>query len=344
MTELVNCRLCIVGGSINDVTRIQLINPEEVDLLYLLFSNRGFNLSVDCIDPGHSNNIHERVYSEEYKKKKVKLHSKLFNDYLVENPILEEFLIVVDFTGLYTPHEIETNYNIKKSIEKVHSKLAYNSRVLLLPMGCACESFNYSEFLNPLIEYQCFVNLNVSEGSLFTICNTLISRVDSEVALYEETLGIDPYNIKIDVLKPYLEMIISGCEISLDYKEVLSYFNKIKTSYSEDNTNSIRIFNLHKQYIDRIISAIKTEINLLFSILQGLYTYKELKPWFLDNLPSLKEENTTLIPFYIYSILHLLCTETTLFNGNSIEDMLKVFTEKNRLYWLQTHCTFYKSL
>ena len=161
--------------------RVQLLQPEHIDSLFMLFEKKGFRLRIDYIDPAHQNNYHEIDFVQAYHNsiQEINIHPKSFKQFIEISPIETEYLIVIDFTGTYTPQEIERDHNIKQStIFKDTEPIPYNLRTIFLPLGCSCVGFNYTHLLEPLIEQYEFKGLHIDEFSLLKSCREMITRVN----------------------------------------------------------------------------------------------------------------------------------------------------------------------
>jgi hypothetical protein len=339
------CQMCVIGASIYDPMRIQMIPPDHIDPLFMLFEKNGFRLRIDYIDPSHRNNVHELHFKKAYfdSIQEINIHEVHFETFMEIDPIQTDFLIVMDFTGTYTPQEIENQFQIQ--LKYSHTSIPYNLRTILLPMGCACKTFNYLEFLHPLLSYQEFHGLHINEFSLIQSCREIITRVNEQKDICTEALiGKDGYDKKeLDSLKPYFEMLIAELDIHFDHKIILDFMNRLTTYYT-DHPEHAESFEFHRNYISKTHTAIQTQIVLLISVLQGLFHYKTVKPWYSNSLPQLHENNEELIPFYIYTTLELLCRKQVVSRENTIETAISLFQEDNRKAWLQKHSPYFEPI
>ena len=264
----IKCQMCIIGASISDINRIQMIHPDKIDILFLFFKTNGFTLTINYIDPHHEHSKHEFLYKHHYNKSRhdIRIYEQLFATYIINNPIKNDYLIVMDFTGCNTPSEIIIKYHIKKP----NSKLSNSSHILLLPMGCGCGNFDYTTFLYPLIKYQEFTGLWLDEFSLIRDCIEITSRITDQQDIYLEALsGVEEYsNTSIYFLNPYIEIISSSWEMGFTENIIRDYYYKINNHYSvhpsQENERS-----LHMRYIKKTYKSLQTQILLEFLFYRG---------------------------------------------------------------------------
>ena len=194
--------------------------------------------------------------------------------------------------------------------------------------------FNYAHFLEPLLSYQEFKGLYIDEFSLIKSCNEMITRVNEQKDICMEALnGKNGYDTdELHSLQPYLDMLIAEWDISFDHKTCLEFLNGITTYYT-NHPEHVELFELHRNYISKTHTAIQTQIVLIISILQGLFHYKEIKPWYSQSLPLLKKEDSRLIPFYVYTTLELLCRKHILTRENTICTAINLFQENKKIVY-----------